>query len=121
MITREQFMMGRDTAYPTTEEMEVNAAKLLYRVNGLLKAIGSPLTTEVTSGYRPGIFNANYAPGSAHLTCRAIDLADANGALKAKVTEELLAKFNLWAEEYARTKTWIHLQIRPASQRIFKV
>ena len=121
MITREILMMGRDAEYPTTEELEKNAAVLLFRVNKFLQAIGAPPSTGITSGYRPGKYNEKYAKTSAHLTCQAVDVADADGSLKKKVTPELLEKYELWAEEFAKTPTWLHLQIRPASQRIYLV
>ena len=117
MITRDQYMMGRDSKYPTTEELEKNAAVLLFRVNRLLRHLNQ--TCGVSSGYRPGHYNQGYAPKSAHLTCEAVDLIDLKGELKALITPLVLEQFNLWAEDLNKTPTWLHLQSRPASRRIF--
>jgi len=76
----------------------------------------------VNCGYRCPVHNVRVggAPKSAHLTGEAADIHDPFGSLKDFCTPEVLEKVDLWAEDYSRTKSWIHLQIRPASQRIFK-
>lgn len=75
----------------------------------------------VNAGYRCPAHNAAIggAPHSAHLTGEAADIHDA-GSLQAYCTPEVLERHGLWAESYDNTPTWIHLQVRPASQRIFK-
>jgi hypothetical protein len=112
VITRDQYMMGRDREYPTTEEQEVNCARLLWRVNAVLKALG--LDTVVNSGYRPGHYNvmARGAPNSAHLTCEAVDLRDPSEHLEKVITDGILVHFGLYAEDVSATPGWIHLQIR---------
>ena len=96
---------------------------------GLLEALqrvrndwGKPMT--IDDGYRCPKHNASPevrgAPNSAHLTGEAADIADGDGALKAWMTEDMLAIYGLWAEDYSYTRTWMHVQIRPASKRIFR-
>ena len=66
------------------------------------------------------------AMGSSHLYGCAVDIADADGKLKAWLQTDAgnLALINcgLWAEDYKSTPTWVHLQIyAPASfSRVFK-
>lgn len=120
MIDRLTYLMGRDAEYPTTEQIEINIAALLFRVNQLLKHLGIS-NAGISSGYRPGKYNQNFAQKSAHLSGEAVDIIDVKGELKAKVTPDLLEQFNLYAEDFSKTPTWLHLQTRPASSRIFKV
>jgi len=122
MITREQYMMGRDTEYPTTEQLEINAAILLFRVNRLLRDMFPGVTNWINeSGYRPGRHNAKYSPGSAHVTCEAIDLGDVKGTLKKALTPEILEKYDLYMEHPSATPTWCHLTKRApkSGRRIF--
>lgn len=120
--TRDQLMQGRDTEYPTTELMETNAAILLYRVNHLLADYGQPVPG-INSGYRPGRYNvsAGGALHSAHLTCEAVDLADSDGSLKQwlAANPDMLARHNLYQEAPASTPSWVHLQTRPTTNRVF--
>lgn len=122
MITREEVLMGRDKEYPLTPELEANLTKLLVALNKFRAAYGKPMI--VTSGYRPGHYNKNAGGSkrSSHLTCQACDFADPTGGLAAYCIEniELLAEIGLWLESPARTKGWIHLQIRPTVNRVFE-
>jgi uncharacterized protein YcbK (DUF882 family) len=125
MVTREQYMMGRDTEYPTTEEIEVNAARLLHRVRGVLAEIGLTKVS-ITSGYRPGKYNkaAGGAAKSAHVTGEAVDLADYEDVIKTYLIKNpiKLDLWNLYMEDPSATPTWCHLQTRPtkSGNRIFK-
>lgn len=64
------------------------------------------------------------AMGSSHLYGCAVDIADADGKLKAwlKSRSHKLVEVGLWAEDYASTPTWVHLQTyAPKSMnRVFK-
>lgn len=64
------------------------------------------------------------AMGSSHLYGAAVDIADADGQLKTwlKTNSYKLVECGLWAEDYASTPTWVHLQTyAPASfNRVFK-
>lgn len=64
------------------------------------------------------------AMGSSHLYGAAVDIADSDGKLKAwlKANPNKLVECGLWAEDYASTPTWVHLQIyAPKSfNRVFK-
>lgn len=125
-ITREVLLMGRDEEYPTTEEIEVNIARLLFRVNSFLKALGPDYQNlKVTSGYRPGKYNlmARGAPNSSHLTGEAIDLGYTGPSIIERITDkDLLTVYNLYMEDPTATPGWIHLQTRPtkSGKRIFK-
>lgn len=64
------------------------------------------------------------AMGSSHLYGAAVDIADADGKLKAwlKANPNKLVECGLWMESPEYTKSWCHLQIyAPASfNRVFK-
>ena len=64
------------------------------------------------------------AMGSSHLYGAAVDIADPDGKLKTwlKAHPDKLVECGLWAEDYASTPTWVHLQIyAPGSfNRVFK-
>jgi len=80
------------------------------------------LPMNVSCGYRCHIHNGDVggAPDSAHIAGEAADIWDLDGKLKLFCTPQILELCGLWAEDYATTTDWIHLQIRPASSRIFK-
>lgn len=127
-LTRETFMMGRDREYPTTEELEVNAARLLHRVRKLLGKYATAtgrtgIVVTVTSGYRPGHYNRGYAAASAHLTCQAVDLHDPQSELATwlQAHSTILEDCALYMEDPAKTKGWVHLQSRVtlSGKRIF--
>ena len=130
MITRDDFMMGRDKTYPPTEAMLKNAEETIYRTNLLLslyyQANPEAEKTKVTSGYRPLIINSA-TPGAAsrskHMTCEAVDLSDPEGELDEWCIENLkiLEQVGLWQEHPAATKGWTHLQIVPpkSGKRVF--
>lgn len=114
MITREEILMGRDTEYPLSPELETNLMRLLVALNKFRQIYGKPM--HVTSGYRPGIYNkkAGGSIRSAHLTLEACDFADADGSLANFCVQnlKLLVECGLWLESPLRTKGWVHLQIR---------
>jgi len=123
LIDRAMYLMGRDKEYPLDELLEINCAKLLYRVNGLLKVL--KVNPSVTSGYRPGHYNkaAGGATQSSHISCEAVDLGDAHLQLGKTIANSMLLKdFDLYMEDPAATPGWCHLQTRPtrSGKRIFK-
>lgn len=117
---------------------------LLPKVNAVLEAydhvLNKHFTAIVTSGYRSQQHHIDiykkkfyathdaYTPfdpstvpmGSAHLSGRAVDIADPGGKLYAFLAQrtELLVAAGLYME--ADTQGWIHLQDRPTQARIFK-
>lgn len=119
--------MGRHWEYPVTEEEAVNMARVWHRVNLLVSRYPAELTKAglVSSGYRPGHYNvkAGGAAKSTHLSCEAIDVADQTGALDSWIdaNPQILVDCNLWREDPAKTKGWVHLDIRPRRNRTFKV
>jgi hypothetical protein len=94
--------------------------ELLTQLQVLRDLVARPMA--VNCGYRCPEHNAAVggAHNSAHLSGQAADISDVDGSLKAYCTPDLLEQCGLWAESYAATPTWIHLQIRPAVNRIFK-
>lgn len=112
--------MGREVEFPLTIEQEANLSELLIALNKLRKLYGKPMY--VSSGYRPGRFNkaAGGAQKSQHLTCEAVDFKDADGAIKAFCTVQILEQCGLYMEHPDATPTWCHLQTRPTKNRIFR-
>lgn len=123
MISRAEILMGRDEKYPLTPELEANLATLLIALNLFRTQYGEPMF--VSSGYRPGPFNAlaGGAPDSPHPSCEACDFHDRDGKIKQWVLEHpiVLVECKLYMENPLNTKTWIHLQTRPvpSGRRIF--
>lgn len=123
LISRDEVLMGRDTEYPLTPDLESNLSKLLASLNQFRDIYGIPMV--VSSGYRPGRFNqaAGGARNSAHLTCEACDFHDPDGFLKKYILNNvtLLEQCGLYMESPASTPTWCHLQVRiiPSGNRIF--
>lgn len=115
--------------YPTDAEIDENLKILCERVNVMGLWWGRPLV--VTSGLRSRAqqdaliaAGKSKAKKSKHLIGAACDLADADGSLKTWVGEnlELMADLGLWAEDFASTPTWCHIQILPPASgaRVFK-
>jgi len=124
MITKKEFLMGRDKEYPLTPEMDKNADELLLRICALEKEPGCPVPFKVGSGYRPGVYNvqAGGSPKSAHLVCQAIDLVDKENKIDNWLTDEILTKYDLYREHPDSTPRWTHLTIKPpkSKKRTFK-
>lgn len=120
MITRAELLMGRDSEYPLTPELEHNLELLLEAVNKLRALYGKPMF--VSSGYRPGRFNvaAHGAPNSAHRTCEAVDFNDLGHAIYDFCTDAILEQCGLYKEDGNYTNTWTHVQIRPTKNRVFR-
>lgn len=132
MITLDQYLQGRDKTFPEeyNEEIKQNAEELLFRVNNLIDALKLS-SVEVSSGWRPPSYNRTVkgaALRSKHTTGQAIDLADSNGKLKQAILRAMffetkfLERMNLFMEDPASTKTWVHLQTMPpkSGKRVFK-
>jgi hypothetical protein len=126
-IVLTDYWAGRDLEYAEywKPEYELNAKELLTRVNGLLRALDRPGAV-VRSGWRPPPINDKVggAPGSGHLTGRAIDLADSNRQLARIILRDysVLEAAGLFMEDPGETRGWIHLQLHPpkSGNRIFK-
>ena len=117
------YLDSRDIAAPLTRQMSENMCRLLVAINMLRDRYSKPLI--VSSGYRPASLNAAAGgrPGSAHMTCEAIDIADANGELKKWLVANpsTLEDLDLYQEDPTVTTTWVHLQTRKTAsgKRIF--
>lgn len=122
-ISRNEILMGRDSEYPLSEDLERNLAVLLGRLNQFRDAYGIPML--VSSGYRPGRYNqaAGGATHSAHLTCEACDFHDYDGALRDWIlsSPSILDTCDLYLEDPQHTPGWCHLQSRPipSGNRVF--
>lgn len=126
MITRDDFFMGRDKAYPhdLTDEIEVNAQVTIDRANLLLTRFraetGDTYARKVNSGWRPPSVNAA-TPGAArkskHMLGQAIDIDDDNSALDDWLMtpegETALREIGLWHEHPRDTDGWAHVQTVP--------
>lgn len=129
MIRESDFWMGRDVQYASelTEEIKANAKITIERVNNLLAEIGygPNIINKITSGWRPRAINSKVsgaAPRSAHLTGRAVDIADGDGKIYQAILSrpELLKKHKLNMEK--DTKGWVHLDTRPEiGYRVFAI
>jgi hypothetical protein len=115
----------RPKKWPPEHGTVANAIEMARRLNRLGDYYERQLT--VSSGYRPGAVN-DQIPGAAkkslHRTCAATDLVDPKGELAAFCLADLpmLAHLELWMEDPAFTKGWVHLQLYPprSGNRVFK-
>lgn len=116
-ISREELLRGLECP----PALEANLELLLSALNQFRSVYGKPM--RITSGFREPAHNQAVGgrPKSAHLTCQAADIADTDRTLSNFCLNNipLLEKCGLWMEDPAKTVGWIHLQIRPASRRIF--
>ncbi len=134
-ITLADYFMGRDADFPEelTDQIRVNAALTVERVNYLLeayaKATGDTRARKVNSGWRPLAVNMRVrgsAMTSRHLTGQACDLDDFNGSLDrwcaSKAGLDELARIGLWLEHPDATPTWCHVQTVPprSGNRVFR-
>lgn len=129
-MTREEVI--KNEHFPT--EYEDNLNILLERINKL-QSLHPTFKFIITSGFRSmethlriykekGITDKNKIPmKSKHLTCQAVDIADAKFFLTnwCKENEEVLKEIGLWCEDDVTVKR-LHLQIVPptSGKRWFK-
>lgn len=127
MISLKDFYKGRDSTYSSdlTPEIQVNASKLLLKVNELMRLFGED--RKCNSGWRPLTIQMEVnprAPKSNHVTGNAIDLEDRDGRFKTWCVGNLLLleHLGLYMEDPDSTPTWVHVQqIAPRSgKRVFK-
>lgn len=122
-VTEAEVLMGRDKAHPLDKGMKANLEKLMIAINLIRDLYGKPLT--VSSGYRPAAQNvaAGGTKKSCHLTCEAVDFADADRKLTKWCLSNLdvLASAGLYMESPINTPSWVHLQTRApkSGKRIF--
>jgi hypothetical protein len=123
MISKAEYLMGRDKDAPLDEFQEKNLIKLLEALNQFRAIYGKPMI--VSSGYRPAAINAKIggAKASNHMICLACDFRDLDGELAKYCLDNLnvLVDCGLYMENPEKTKGWVHLQIkRPGSgNRVF--
>lgn len=116
--------MGRDKAYPLSDELIGNVNTIVPRVNDLLERFGEK--REVSSGYRPPAINKktpNAAKKSNHMLCLACDLEDPDGKLDewCLANLDVLEEIGLWLESPKYTPNWVHVQCVPprSKKRVF--
>lgn len=121
----DSFLMGRIKFEDLSPVMQADAEDLLERVNLLLADFyhdfpDVPART-INSGYRTPAANvaAGGAVKSKHMLCQAVDLSDADNKLGRWFTlfPEKLIKYDLYMENKAYTKNWIHLQLTPPKSK----
>lgn len=125
MISANEVLMGRIKVEELSDELKLNLADLLIKLNKFRAEYGIPMI--VSSGYRPASVNAN-TPGasktSAHMTCQACDFADPNGEIKEFIAKDptILIRCDLYMEHPDSTPGWCHLSNRApkSGNRIFK-
>lgn len=139
VITRADYMMGRDLRYPdaVTPEIEANVVLLLEATNLFIAAAvseGVPIGidektgTPVASGLRPKVLNdrtQNAGADSTHIWGLGLDLQDilparllARFALRCARPGGMLERWGLYMERPQWTPDWVHLQLRaPKSGR----
>lgn len=121
MIAPKEYLMNRDKNDPINLEQAINMADLLSRVNYLLAFLG--FSRRVTSGYRPLSINKKVggATRSTHLDCKGIDIEDRDQELKKAILNniKMLDDLDLFLESPEHTKTWVHLDTKKRSNRIF--
>jgi len=120
MVTADEILMGRAKFEELSDELKKNLEELLIAVNKLREAYGKPMV--VSSGYRPAANNdkAGGSKKSSHMSLQAVDFRD-NGDLFEFIKKDpkILESCGLYMEDPRWTKTWVHVQIRPTSKRIF--
>lgn len=125
MISANEVLMGRIKVEELSDELKLNLADLLIKLNKFRAEYGIPMI--VSSGYRSPEINAatvGSSKTSAHMSCQAADFRDIDGKLKEFVAKDptILIRCGLYMEDPESTKSWIHLQSRPtkSGNRIFK-
>lgn len=122
MISRSEVLMGRDKDFPLSKEQEANLSILLEKINKVRSKYGKPMS--ISSGYRPSQINQNVpgaAKNSTHTLCMAVDIRDVDGQFRKWVLQNLplFQELGLWIEDFRWTPTWVHIQTRKASKRVF--
>jgi hypothetical protein len=133
MITMQEILKSKKLS-EQTQVVQDNLDNLLEKLNKLRAEYGKAMI--VTSGLRTkedqirvyaqkGITDQSKIPfGSKHISGQACDFSDPHGELKFWVGNnvEILEEIGLWCEDFAHTKTWLHVQtVPPASgKRFFK-
>jgi zinc D-Ala-D-Ala carboxypeptidase len=121
MISAKEVLMGRAELQDLPEDLQKNLEDLLIKLNKFRALYGKPMY--VSSGYRPPDVNKAAGGGSksAHLTLQACDFSDKEGSIFEfiKNNPDVLKQCGLYMEDPRWTKTWVHLQTRPASKQIF--
>lgn len=117
MISRDEILKGQICP----QQYELNLENLLIALNKFRSLYGSPMI--VTSGYRTPEHNLSIggAKDSSHLYCQAADFADKDRKLCEWIISHpmSLIECGLWQEDPEHTKSWLHLQTRPALHRVF--
>lgn len=132
-ISMNELLSGQAKFEGLDNEIQHNLTILLQKVNVVREKYGKPMI--VTSGLRTkqhhleiyakkGIYPPHVPMASNHLFGRAVDFADGNGELKKWVKKNiaLFEELGLYMEDFASTKTWLHVQINApkSGNRFFK-
>lgn len=127
-ISLSDYLKHRDEEFPEewTDDKEKNAIDLLIRVNSMLQDLEVE-SVEVSSGWRPEAINSatsGAAKHSYHLLGQAIDLVDNKLQSLANLILNhypILSKYELWMEDPASTKDWVHLDTGKRPDREIRV
>ena len=132
MITKAQYLMGRDILFPEdfTAEIDGNAQKTIDTVNPLLDSFyaDTGIRLTVASGWRPPAINdttSNAASHSWHIVAGAVDIRDTNSRDLARwvaANQDQLIAAGLFCERFEWTPDWVHFsQHPPASGHRFYI
>jgi len=101
-----------------SKELDDNCIILLNRLNDAFFFLKIN-SAKINSGWRPSDYNKMIggAKNSLHITAQACDIADGQRTLSVVLTDKVLEKCNLWIEDPAYTKSWIHFQIVPPKSK----
>lgn len=129
-ITQEDYFRAYAEHAALTEEIRINAAGLLTKVNALLEeciaqgwvprvnpATGTLISGQDNGGWRPPECTIG-AASSSHKQGRGVDVADADDSLDGLIDDALLERHGLYRESPDATRHWCHLTDRaPKSGR----
>lgn len=121
-VTKQDYLKNRHKEVPLSIQQTKNMEKILDLANKLLAYYPGKFYG-TSSGYRTPVGNkkAGGSAKSAHLTCEAIDLIDPQQELATFLlaNKPLMEALGLYMEHPDYTPTWVHLQTRAASRRVF--
>lgn len=127
MLTIEEYLTQHGVGHEAelTDELRANAQVTVDSANQMLAAFGQE--RKQRSGWRPRSVNdatPHAATHSAHITCQAIDIDDADQTLQRWCSENdgaNLVPFDLYMEDPIATPSWCHIQIIPphSGARVF--
>ena len=130
MITLDDYLMARQPPADLIPNAERTVLKANMLIAHYVVQVPDAVPPRVQSGYRTPEVNLETpgaAPGSLHMSCRAVDLSDATCTIGGKpcvrpfarwcfANLHVLADLDLWMEDPRATagaRPWVHVQTEP--------